>query len=58
VAKGGPDVQRSYGLVSCSEWTGVPLSLLLTEVGRFANAAYFCILSGSRMTKDPMQSET
>jgi sulfane dehydrogenase subunit SoxC len=33
VAKGGPDVQRSYGLVSCSEWTGVPLSLLLTEVG-------------------------
>jgi sulfane dehydrogenase subunit SoxC len=32
-AKGGPDVQRSYGLVSCSEWTGVPLSLLLGEVG-------------------------
>ena len=29
----GPDVQRSYGLVSCSEWTGVPLSLLLKEVG-------------------------
>src|SRR5205809_3400059 len=28
----GPDVQRSYGLVSCSEWTGVPLSLLLEEV--------------------------
>jgi sulfane dehydrogenase subunit SoxC len=26
-------VQRSYGLASCSEWTGVPLSLLLTEVG-------------------------
>src|SRR6202521_5761717 len=33
VAKGGPDVQRSYGLVSCSEWTGVLLSLLLAEVG-------------------------
>jgi sulfane dehydrogenase subunit SoxC len=32
-AKTGPDVQRSYGLASCSEWTGVPLSLLLTEVG-------------------------
>ena len=32
-AKNGPDVQRSYGLVSCSEWTGVPLSLLLAEVG-------------------------
>ncbi len=32
-AKTGPDVQRSYGLASCSEWTGVPLSLLLAEVG-------------------------
>jgi len=31
-AKTGPDAQRSYGLASCSEWTGVPLSLLLTEV--------------------------
>lgn len=32
-AKTGPDVQRSYGLASCSEWTGVPLSLLLSEAG-------------------------
>src|SRR5579872_1296583 len=32
-AKTGPDVQRSYGLASCSEWTGVPLSLLLNEAG-------------------------
>jgi sulfane dehydrogenase subunit SoxC len=32
-AKTGPDVQRSYGLVSCSEWTGVPLSLVLREAG-------------------------
>ena len=32
-AKTGPDVQRSYGLVSCSEWTGVPLSLVLQEAG-------------------------
>ena len=32
-AKTAPDVQRSHGLVSCSEWTGVPLSLLLTEAG-------------------------
>ncbi len=32
-AKTGVDVQRSYGLVSGSEWTGVPLSLLLEEVG-------------------------
>jgi sulfane dehydrogenase subunit SoxC len=30
---GGADVQRSYGLVSGSEWTGVPLSLLLNEAG-------------------------
>jgi sulfane dehydrogenase subunit SoxC len=29
----GPDVQRSYGLLSGSEWTGVPLSLLLAEAG-------------------------
>src|SRR5215475_7195474 len=29
----GPDVQRSFGLVSCSEWTGVSLSMLLKEVG-------------------------
>jgi sulfane dehydrogenase subunit SoxC len=29
----GVDVQRSYGLVSGSEWTGVPLSSLLAEVG-------------------------
>ena len=32
-ASTGPDVQRSYGLVSCSEWTGVLLSLLLAEAG-------------------------
>ena len=32
-AKTGADVQRSYGLVSCSEWTGVPLSMLLREAG-------------------------
>jgi len=29
----GADVQRSYGLVSGSEWTGVSLSLLLAEAG-------------------------
>src|SRR6266576_1200538 len=31
--KTAPDVQRSHGLASCSEWTGVPLSLLLSEAG-------------------------
>src|SRR5215467_9704 len=38
--KTGLDVQRSYGLVSCSEWTGVPLSLLLTEVGVHPRASW------------------
>src|ERR1043166_5527878 len=32
-APGAADVQRGYGLVSCSEWTGVPLSTLLAEAG-------------------------
>jgi sulfane dehydrogenase subunit SoxC len=32
-AKTGPDVQRSYGLASCSEWTGVPLRSVLEQVG-------------------------
>ena len=27
------DVQRAHGLASCSEWTGVPLSVVLREVG-------------------------
>ncbi len=39
-AKNGPDVQRSYGLASCSEWTGVPLRLLLAEVGLKPNASW------------------
>jgi sulfane dehydrogenase subunit SoxC len=39
-AKTGADVQRSHGLVSCSEWTGVPLSLVLAEVGVKPGAAW------------------
>jgi sulfane dehydrogenase subunit SoxC len=31
--KTAPEVQQSHGLASCSEWTGVPLSLLLAECG-------------------------
>lgn len=27
------DVQKTHGLTSCSQWTGVPLSILLDEVG-------------------------
>lgn len=39
-AKNGPTVQRSYGLASCSEWTGVPLRLLLEEVGLKPDASW------------------
>jgi sulfane dehydrogenase subunit SoxC len=31
--KTAPDAQRAHGLASCSEWTGVPLSILLAEAG-------------------------
>src|SRR5262249_47117368 len=30
-SSGANDLQRAHGLTSCSEWTGVPLSLLLKE---------------------------
>lgn len=30
---GAPSVQLSHGLASCSEWTGVPLRILLEEAG-------------------------
>jgi sulfane dehydrogenase subunit SoxC len=33
VGKPRPNPQRSHGLLSCSEWTGVPLATLLQEVG-------------------------
>jgi sulfane dehydrogenase subunit SoxC len=29
----GEDPQKSHGLASCSEWTGVPLSIVLEEAG-------------------------
>ncbi len=32
-AAGAPSVQLSHGLASCSEWTGVPLKILLAEAG-------------------------
>jgi sulfane dehydrogenase subunit SoxC len=35
-----PDVQRSCGLASCSEWTGVSLALLLEEVRVKAGASW------------------
>jgi sulfane dehydrogenase subunit SoxC len=35
-----PNVQRTHGLVSTSEWTGVPLSTLLKQVGLQPGAAW------------------
>ena len=32
-APGGANVAASFGLASCSEWTGVPLKILLEEAG-------------------------
>ena len=32
-SSGVNDLQRAHGLTSCSEWTGVPLALLLKECG-------------------------
>ncbi|HEU0119043.1 MAG TPA: sulfite dehydrogenase [Bryobacteraceae bacterium] len=32
-APGGPTAAAGFGLASCSEWTGVPLQLLLEEAG-------------------------
>jgi sulfane dehydrogenase subunit SoxC len=34
-------VQETHGLTSCSEWTGVPLSVLLREVGVQKGASWF-----------------
>lgn len=34
------DVQSTHGLLSCSEWTGVPLSYILGETGMEANARW------------------
>lgn len=36
----GIDPQRGHGLLSCSEWTGVPLRTLLAEAGLKANASW------------------
>jgi sulfane dehydrogenase subunit SoxC len=38
--KPGADPQRSHGLLSCSEWTGVPLNILLAEAGLKEKAAW------------------
>lgn len=42
----GKDVQTTHGLMSCSEWTGVPLSLLLREVGVQPGASWILAEGG------------
>ncbi len=42
-----PTVQYSHGMLSCSEWTGVPLSVLLEEAGYDAKRAKFILGEGS-----------
>ena len=42
-----PTVQYSHGMLSCSEWTGVPLSTLLDEVGIDAKKARFVLAEGA-----------
>jgi sulfane dehydrogenase subunit SoxC len=36
----GKSIRRTHGLTSCSEWTGVPLALLLREAGVQKGAAW------------------
>ena len=44
-AKVAKNIQEAHGLTSCSEWTGVPLSLLMDEVGVQANAKWIIAMS-------------
>jgi sulfane dehydrogenase subunit SoxC len=41
-----PTVQYTHGMLACSEWTGVPLSTLLDEVG-FDRKAKFVLAEGA-----------
>src|SRR5579863_6541657 len=43
-------VQETHGLTSCSEWTGVPLSLLLKEAGVQSDAT-FIVAEGAESVK-------
>jgi sulfane dehydrogenase subunit SoxC len=42
-----PTVQYTHGMLSCSEWTGVPLSLLLDECGIDHRRAKFVLAEGA-----------
>ncbi len=42
-----PTVQYSHGMLSCSEWTGVPLATLLDEAGIDARKARYVLAEGA-----------
>ncbi|HEX8818444.1 MAG TPA: sulfite dehydrogenase [Archangium sp.] len=42
-----PTVQYTHGMLACSEWTGVPLAVLLEEAGYDARKARFILAEGS-----------
>ena len=44
------NVQQTHGMTSCSEWTGVPLSLLLKEAG-VQSGASFIVAEGAETVK-------
>ena len=44
--RGAPTVQITHGMTSCSEWTGVPLSLLLREAGVQKGAGWIIVEGG------------
>jgi sulfane dehydrogenase subunit SoxC len=48
--KGAKTVQEAHGLVSCSEWTGVALALLLREAGVQSGASWI-VAEGSDAAK-------
>lgn len=45
-ANRGPNVQASHGLASCSEWTGVPLRIVLEEAGIHPDAKWLLAEGG------------
>jgi sulfane dehydrogenase subunit SoxC len=48
--KGAKTAQEAHGLVSCSEWTGVPLAVLLQEAGVQSGASWI-VAEGSDAAK-------
>jgi sulfane dehydrogenase subunit SoxC len=42
-----PTVQYTHGMIGCSEWTGVPLAVLLEEVGYDRKRAHYVLAEGA-----------